>query len=239
MANGQDRRRAARHDTMGVIVHAALRGESEPVGLYTIGDLSPLGALLQGSTRIPDGTDIDVTLEIPGDRSVMARATVARCFGDDADIKVGVQFSEISAEAGALIQEILLSEMVRTTDPIVLVVAGGVGQAIDLWADLDEVGCDARVVPSLDEGFVALHARDLPVSTILVDIRDGASDDTVAFVQYAQENMPKARLLFFGVDDTASPMPGVECVSTSEWSLENRHILFRRPQIAPLHLVQP
>jgi hypothetical protein len=224
---------------MGVIVHAALHGESEPTGLYTIGDLSPLGALLQGTVRIPDGSDVDLTLEIPGDRSVTARATVARCFGEDGEINVGVQFSEISDQASALIQEILLSEMVRSTEPIVLVVASGVGQAIDLWADLDEVGCDARVVPSLDEGFVALHARDLPVSTILVDIREGASDDTVAFAQYAQENMPKARLLFFGVDDTASPMPGVECVSTSQWSLENRQILFSRPQVAPLHLVTP
>ncbi|MFT6819905.1 MAG: hypothetical protein ACJATT_003729 [Myxococcota bacterium] len=239
MADGQDRRRAPRHDTMGVIVHAALHGESQAAGLYTIGDLSPLGALLQGSTRLPDGVEVDLTLEIPGDRSVEIRATVARCFGDEGDIKVGVQFGEVSKEATALIQEILLSEMVRSTDPIVLVVAGGVSQAIDLWADLDEVGCDARVVPSLDEGFIALHARDLPVSTILVDIRTGASNDTVAFAQYAQENMPKARLLFFGVDDAASPMPGVECVSTSEWSLENRQSLFRPSQVAPIRLVTP
>jgi hypothetical protein len=84
-----------------------------------------------------------------------------------------------------------------------------------------------------------LHARDLPVSTILVDIRTGASNDTVAFAQYAQENMPKARLLFFGVDDAASPMPGVECVSTSEWSLENRQSLFRPSQVAPIRLVTP
>lgn len=239
MANAQDRRRAPRHDTMGVIVHAALSGTTEPLGVYTIGDLSPLGALLQGVARIPDGSDIDLTLEIPGDRSVTAKATVARCFGDDGDIKIGVQFSEVTDPAADLIQEILLSEMIRNTEPIVLVVAGGVGQAIDLWADLDEVGCDARVVPSLDEGFVALHARDLPVSTILVDIREGASDDTVAFAQYAKTNMPKTRLLFFGVDDTASPVAGVECVSTSEWSLENRQSLFHRPDVAQPPSVAP
>lgn len=239
MADAHDRRRAQRHDTMGVVVHAALRDDKEALGVYTIGDLSPLGALLQGTVRMADGVEVDLCLEIPGDRSVRVTASVARCFGDDGDIKVGVQFTDVTDKANALIQEILLSEMVRNTDPIVLVVAGGVGQAIDLWADLDEVGCDARVVPSLDEGFVALHARDLPVSTILVDVRAGASTDTVAFAQYAKSNMPKARLLFLGVAHDDSPMPGVECVPASGWSLENRQALFSGPQVVPLHLVSP
>lgn len=227
MSDGLDRRRAPRQDTMGLIVYAMAEGQTTASApAYTIGDLSPLGALLVGKVALPVGQTTQLRLEVPGDRAIEVQATVARSFELNGDTRVGVQFVDLDDQAQAFIQEAILSEIVRDAEPVVLVVAGGVGQAIDLWADLDEVGCDARVVPSLDEGFVALHARDLPVSTILVDVREGSSSDTVAFAEYARSNMPKARLMLFGVTDDKSPVPGVECVPTSAWSVSERMALF-------------
>ena len=226
MAQATERRRATRHDTMGVVVYAfceEITQANAPV--YTVADLSNLGALLVGQVAVEAGTRLTMCIEIPGGESITVTGTVARCFEWDGSVKVGVQFEPLDTIAIDFIQDALLAEVVRKSDPVVLVIADGVGSAIDLWADLDEVGCDARVVPTLDEGFLALHARDLPVSTLLMDVREGMSEDTIAFAEYALVNMPQTRVLLLGAESSGT-LKGARYIPSEAWNTSGRRALF-------------
>ena len=82
---------------MGLVVFASPQGESlEDPPAYTVGDLSPLGALLVGSTGYDAGTPLDLRMEIPGHRAVTVQAKVARSFEHDGMTKVGLEFGELT-----------------------------------------------------------------------------------------------------------------------------------------------
>lgn len=218
MSTGIERRRSTRHPTLGLV--ARTDGNA---GEYRVVDLSIHGALLEGEQRIAIGTPFDLCLAVPNGQEIQVVATAVRCIERPDGCSIGLRFDAVADEAQDWLHDIIVSELVRSRHRMVLAVAGDIEAAISLWSDLDEVDVDARVVASTEEARSAIYDRQLPISTILIDLRED-DGEFLAFVGEVRRAFPSARCLV--LTDQVLEIEGIELVPPPTWNRMERAIRF-------------
>jgi hypothetical protein len=209
---------------MGVLARLISPTTSEP---WAVADLSILGALLVGDRSLPVGSAQVFEFEVPGEVPVYLTARVVRCVEREGRHHAGLQFVEMAGDVEDFVHDTILTELLRDRRRMVLALTRDVGTAIDLWSDLDDIGCDARVCATIEDAEDALFARDLPVSTVLIDARNGMDDELARFVAFVRMHFPALRCLVW--QDGPAPdlgFEGVQWCSSEDWRPLERAALF-------------